>query len=437
MTTEAECTYTPQVRILTSYDIIVCGAGPSGMIAAAAASKSGAKVAIVERNIFLGGLATGGLVAPISEFKKNGNQIVGGIPWEFLRKLQDASGADLSYPGGNVIFDVELYKLVAQRFLLDYGVSLYLGTEVIGCTCSANRISHIICNENRYGLFGLAGNIVIDCTGDAKIAVLAGAPFQPLPGRTEMQPSTLCFRLGGVDTAGLRDIEFKLENTKYANAKIRMLLTQLKQITDVPNFGGPWFHWGLHDGVVYVNMTRRNNDIMENSFGLLACGLREDVFKLVKLLRLNVKEFSNAYVLDTAVMIGHRESRRIQGVHTLTGEELQHSVHFSDTIACSGHPVDIHIPVDSSQNVEFLSLPGYIPYRSLIMETFPNLLVAGKCISADRRAFASIRVQAPCMATGQAAGTAASLCVSRKLHSVLDVVPKELCTVLQEQGAIL
>ena len=123
-----------------------------------------------------------------------------------------------------------------------------------------------------------------------------------------------------------------------------------------------------------------------------------------------MEEFRNAYIASVATVAGVRESRRIKGVHVLTGEEYLRGVHFEDAIARACHPVDIHLPDGEGQKLTFPGQAGYIPFRSLITEQYANLLAAGRCISADNEAFAAIRVQAPCMETGQAAGLAAALC---------------------------
>ena len=140
--------------------------------------------------------------------------------------------------------------------------------------------------------------------------------------------------------------------------------------------------------------------------------------------------------MSTCSSEAERESRRLSGEHVLTGEELLNGTDFPDTVAHCAHPVDIHHASGSGQSVQFLERAGSIPYRSLYTRAVGNLLIGGKCISADRTAFASTRVMASVMATGQAAGTAAALCAKANVPAPeLDV--KTLRETLLQSGAIL
>ena len=418
------------------YDVVVCGGGPSGIIAAAAAAQNGAKTALIERYAFLGGLATAGLVAPISEFRKNDRQIIGGLPWQFVEKLSEMNGADLSYPNGNTPFDSEAYKLCAQRFLQERGVTVFLNTTLIGCETEKQKIVAVRC-QHFTGEFMVKAKAFVDATGDAMLCFYAGVPF--LQQEIEkVQPASLCLKLGNVDTEHLEKTRFREHNTKYSNQRVREMFEKIKEKGgDVPQFGGPWFHIDVREGVVYVNMTRSAVNL-ENPVqcSKMECKLREDAFRLVELLKENIEEFKDCYIMATGTQAGYRETRRVKGKHVLTGEEILQKVHFEDTIAKSAHPIDIHCAQGTKQNVAFLQEAGCIPFRSLYTGEFSNLLVAGRCISADENAFASVRVQAPVMATGQAAGTAAALCEKEGVE-VGDLPFETLKTILLEQGTIL
>ena len=113
-----------------SYDVIVCGGGPSGWVAAVAEARLGCRTALIERFGFFGGTATAGLVVPISGFFKNGSRVVGGIPWEFEQEMERHGAAFAEMPKGHISVDTEYYKLIAQRMVLDSGVVVYTNSLV-------------------------------------------------------------------------------------------------------------------------------------------------------------------------------------------------------------------------------------------------------------------------------------------------------------------
>ena len=133
------------VPVVANYDVVVCGGGPAGFIAAIAAARCGARTALVERYGFLGGMATAGIVAPLSVFTYNGEKVIGGIPWEFCERLQQMGGGLIEKPLGNVAFEPELYKLCCQRMVIEAGVTLHLHSSLSGVrTSSDGRIEAII-----------------------------------------------------------------------------------------------------------------------------------------------------------------------------------------------------------------------------------------------------------------------------------------------------
>lgn len=422
------------------YDVVVCGGGPSGFIAAIAAARKGAKVALIEKYGFLGGMATAGYVAPLSVFAFKNDLVIGGIPWEFVKRLEAMGGAFIEWPKANIDFDVELYKLLCQRMVLEAGVELYMHSSLMGIEMKGNRISKVVI-DNKNGLETIEGKEFIDCTGDGDLAWMAGVPMQENP-EGEIQPSSFCFILSGVDTDSPMLEECMYHNGvggRHSQCKpVREKLLALKAAgADIPDFGGPWFNNVLRKGSVAVNITRHAAISTDNrNFTAAECQLREDIFTFTRLLRENFKEFKNCFVESTAPQAGIRESRRIVGVHTVTADEYVNAFHYEDSISRGIHPIDIHPSKGSSQIRIDLTQPAYVPYRSLIAPGFPNLLVAGRCISTDRQANGSLRVQASCMGTGQAAGAAAAMCVADGV-SVQDVNVSELVGTLKGWGAVL
>ena len=157
-------------------------------------------------------------------------------------------------------------------------------------------------------------------------------------------------------------------------------------------------------------MTRTAADATSNrEYTRAECKLREQVFIMARALKEHFPEFRESFVSAVATQAGIRESRRILGAHTISAGEYVSAFRYPDSISRGAHPIDIHVAGGPAQNITFLKTPAYVPYRALYAPGFPNLLAAGRCISADKTAFASLRVQASCMGTGQAAGVAAAM----------------------------
>lgn len=422
------------------FDVVVCGGGAAGFIAAITAARQGARTAVIENYGFLGGMATTGFVAPISVFAFKGDLVIGGIPWEFVTRLEKMGGAFIEWPKANIDYDVELYKLLCQRMTLEAGVEMFTHTQLIGCIKQGNTIQKVIINS-KSGIQTLQAKRFIDCTGDGDLAAMAGVPMQENPEK-ELQPSSFCFMLSGVDTKTPL-----LEKGLYHNGlngpsqimPIREKFMALKeQGEDIPDFGGPWFNNTLREGIVAVNITRAATDATNSrDFTRAECKLREDIFTFTELLKKHFpREFKNCYVSATAPQAGIRETRRIKGLHTVTAEEYINAMHYEDSISRGIHPIDMHAKSGAGQLRIDMTQPAYVPYRSLIAENFPNLLVAGRCISTDRKANASLRVMASCMGTGQAAGVAAAQSIAQE-SDVQNINIENLVNTLKDLGAIL
>lgn len=429
--------YSRQIPLTDHFDVIVCGGGAAGIGAALAAAQMGAKTALIERFGFLGGMATAGYVNPMSEFAYNGRQVVGGIAWHFANRLLENGGGLVEAPRCNVSFNPEIYKLTAQQMLEEANVTCYMNTSIIDCAMENDAITSVII-ANKSGLSALSADYFIDCTGDADLCALAGVEM--LPQEEAMQPGTLCFTLSNVDTSTERMHIIHQKNHRFNHQAtfIREPLLKLREEgVDVPQFGGPWLATTLTPGCITVNMTRSAMNATDSAdYQKAEAKMRKDVFRLVELMREHIEEFRECQLSSIATVAGIRESRRIRGLHVLTGKEYVVAHKFPDSIARSAHAVDIHLPGNDGQKLIFPEDAGYIPYRSLVTPTHKNLLVAGRCISADGEAFAAIRVQAPCMETGQAAGFAAALCL-KDHRSVQDVDVDTLLAEVRAAGSFV
>lgn len=245
----------------TRVDVVVCGGGPAGFIAAVASARNGARTVLVETHGFLGGMATAALVGPISKFNSRGKRVVRGIPEEFINRLAKLGGARVDLPSGNVPFDAELYKLVAMRLVREAGVEVMLHSKVVGVS-SVDRKGSPVGQRVVVAVDGsecvLEAKMVIDATGTGSVVALADLPWHYRRGPDgEMQPMSLQFVLGGIDTDSLTLLMAE-DGVKYRNFELAEFLKEEVEAGKLRNFGGPWTVHGstLREGQVSVNVTR-------------------------------------------------------------------------------------------------------------------------------------------------------------------------------------
>lgn len=438
------------------YDVVVIGGGPSGIVAAISAARTGASTLLIERYGFLGGMSTSALVYPWFTFHDMlGNQVVRGVAQEIVDRLQaiGASPGHLRDTVGFVWsitpFEKEAYKQLVFEMMNESGVDLLLHSLVYSLDVEGKSISSVN-TVGKYGNETISGKIFIDASGDADIAELAGAPT--IKGRTsdgKVQAVTLIFRLGDVNID---------EITKYIishpeDFHYQTLIDELDHLplTAVSGFFSHWkkapksiprdrllFFMGPKEGEVGVNTTRVIDVDPTNPHDLTRAEIegRYQVWQLVQFMRNEIPGFKNCNLIETAPQIGVRESRRIVGQYTLTENDVLAGRRFDDVIARCGAPIDIHVPGSNGLQLTDVANAYDIPYRVLLPQNIKNLLVAGRAVSSTHEAFASLRVTAPAMALGQAAGTAAAIAVMNSL-SVHKMDIEELQKQLLKAGAVL
>ena len=430
-----------KIPVAGKYDVVVCGGGPSGVMAALAARRNGSSTLLIEQYGFLGGMATTALVGPISKFNLNGERIVSGIPEEFIDNMESMAGAITDLPSGNIPYDPEVYKYVAQRMVLDAGVDILYHSKITNVICDAPDTVDVqyVVIDNKSGRQAIHAEYFIDCTGTGELLKWSNLPWKMRKNSAgELQPVSLYFRIGGVNTSGMKLLMAE-DGQKYANADLASILNEEVEKGQLQNFGGPWVVHGstLRPGEVSVNATRIKCDATNGrDFSNAEIKLREDVFTIFNIFKQRYPAFKKAYLMDTAAQVGIRETRSIVGEYTMEVDDVLNPRGFKDTIAKGGHPVDIHHTGGAKQSVNFIRKAYDIPYRALVPQNAVNLVVGGGTISASREAFASIRVQAQCMALGQAAGTAVSICKSENL-AVSKLEGSYLREQLKLRGAIV
>ena len=420
-----------EIPVIATTDVVVCGGGGAGMCAALAARQLGANVLLVEYGGCLGGLATAGLVTHLHGFKswvEPYELAVGGIPLRFVQEMQAQGGVNepediLAEPFHHIAFDPEIFKRIAEEWVAEAGVNLLYYTKVVDVLMKGTRVVGIVV-ENKSGRGAILADVVIDCTGDADIAAWAGVPYEK---SSVLQPMTLQFRLGGVHGG---------PETDALNEHQQQVILKAYEDGRLPLFGGPWF-LKIREGEFTINATRMVGDsTITKDLTQATLQGRKVSWSIYNFFKDSFEDFAASYMLDTAWQVGPRESRRIRGGYTLTLEDVRVLREFDDSVAHGCFWIDQH-PSDGTVGIH--SAPAYgsydIPYRCLVPQKIDGLLVAGRSLSADRGAQATARVIGTAMALGQAAGTAAALCVSSKC-SPREVDVAGVQRALSDTGAI-
>jgi hypothetical protein len=420
-------------------DVLVVGGGPAGLGAAIGAADAGARVVLTERYGFLGGNATAALVMPLMSFHTQktvrtektgqavllptdhgpGEPIVAGVLKRLLERLVSVGGAiPPSLDTGYVVpFDPEWFKLVALDLLNESGVHFLLHAFASGVLTEKNssKVNGAIF-ETKSGPVAIRAKVVIDCTGDADLAVHAGAPYEV--GRADglAQPMTLMFRM--VEFNRRRFEEYVREHPDQWRG-VHGLWDLVREATKAGELSMPredvLFFATPHAREVSVNSTRvtrvLGTDVWDLTYA--ECVSRAQMRQIAEFLRRYVPGFEESYAAQSGINVGVRETRRIVGEYQLTANDVLGARKFSDAIARGAYPIDIHNPAGTGTVLKRLP-PGEaydVPLRCLLPKQVENLLVAGRCISGTHEAHSSYRVMPIVMATGHAAGVCAALAV--------------------------
>ena len=444
-----------EIRNAGEYDVIVCGGGMAGFSAAIAAARGGAKVLLIEKATALGGLATVGLV-PIPL------DTPAGISQEMLTRLEELDGHTRRNS------NPETHKLVLDRMVKEAGIDLLLDTIIVDAVVSGDQVKAVVI-ESKSGRQVIFGKRFIDCTGDADLAFFAGC--ECMSGRQEdgkHQACSLDFRLGGVDYDEYLASEFRVQDSKWiklieaAHQDGRMPIMFENHLNWSVFVPGRPKHCGKDEICLCISHSRNCDPLSNKDLTRMYQEGREQADFFARFIRENIPGFQNSYLIDTASLLGVRESRRVVGEYILKTLDFARGSKFDDAITSTHHHFDLHNPdgvgnikwakeiidgkvcyVSSTGHPGSLEPPcGYenmtdgwgrygdervfkkdasdIPYRSLLPVKMDNLLVAGRCLSSEFMAQAASRLILCCANMGQAAGTAA-------VQSLKDgVVPRKI-----------
>lgn len=429
-------------------DVLVVGGGPAGVAAAICAARKKVKVLLIEQNGCCGGMATAGLVGPFMTCydAKGENMIIRGIFEEIVDRMVARGFAihPSEIRGGTAFtswikighdhvtpFEAEGLKLILDEMLAEAGVEFLYHTTFLAPIMQGNTITGAkICSKT--GEETVSAKVIVDCTGDGDVAARAGVPFEM--GNESLgliQPATMFFHISNVDTDAVEaDIQANLHNF-YRKDGVNYRSLHWR-VTEARN-AGDWTLDRVSIGLFRmpqkdewcVNTSRIMGVDSTNNKSLTSAEVegRKQADEILQFFRKYVPGCANARLKSTASHVGIRESRHIRGKYILTSDKLLAAKVPADSVFIAANSVDVHGRFGPKSN-EYTPINGDyygIPYRCLVPVQVEGLLLAGRCVSADSTAAGAIRVMPPCVAMGQAAGTAAALAVLHNTHpSVID-----------------
>ena len=450
-----------------SYDVVVIGSGPAGIGAAIASAREGAKTLIIEKESTLGGMMTGGLVTGFHGMRshkgfqergegsyipvaKNTPILTKGIALELCNRLVEEGGAyaDIDDPPMRTEFDPQIMIPLLFKMMKEYSVDILLDSFVFGVGMDGDKIDYVRV-ANKSGETYITAKTFVDCSADGDVAAWSGAPFVQGGDDGRCMPVTIYSIIGNVDFEkffqyfkdnpeemhiGTPEGWYKLykEGAPLNLIGLKNLIRKAAENGDYPNLLNqtteiPYPIMDIQTSVLPPGMVKIQADM---AYGIDLTDA-EDLTRaemeirtvqipgIYRFLRKYAPGFENSRLMETASLIGTRESRRIVGLYTLTGDDVMANKDFKSSIGRCGRAMNVHSsgggdqskPRGGQQWIEQPKPTGFgIPYEILVPQKVMNLLVAGRCVSADRNALGSLRGEPTCMVLGEAAGEAAAIC---------------------------
>jgi glycine/D-amino acid oxidase-like deaminating enzyme len=406
-----------KTEVVAEAEILIIGGGPAGIAAATAAARWGARVMLLEKYGFLGGMGTAAMVTNFCGLHASINgsvqQIVRGVADDILERLDNLDGLREPHPvrakgGGHDVaaqaYDTSAYKMATDDLLLSAGVDIRFHTFAVDVLMDGAQIDAVLI-ETKSGRKAIKAEVFIDCSGDGDLAYWSGAECVKGDDNGFMAYPTTMFRVANVD-------DDKVHNEGKPN--LSALIEAAAKDYNLPRKTGV-LGSQPHAGEWRVNLTQISRDGAPidgsdwNDLGFAETEGRRQSQEYFRFLKDCVPGFENSYLLETAPQVGIRETRRIIGEHVLSEDDILSCRDFEDSIGCNGWPLEQHLK--GSAKWTFLGGRGYhqIPFGTTLPKGVENLLVAGRCASTTPEGQASLRVSGPCFAMGQAVGTAAEL----------------------------
>lgn len=409
--------------VLTETDVVVVGAGPSGLAAAVAAARQGVDTLLLERYGCFGGNITQAMVESIGWYRHEGTVESPGIGLEFEAEARKFSGERKEPQSISQALEADTFKCVADQMVQQAGITPFLHCLGVAPLLAGNSVAGVV-TESKQGRQAILAKTVIDCTGDADIAFQAGVSCTH-PPPDQLEGVSVSFGCSGVDRRRfLAYVEnnpgtlgqWAGETTGKEDALFSPYLVdpfdRARAAGEIPaevRTAGFWSSLTDTGEATYMNMTYMPGldptKITDLTHGEMEG--RKQAVAAIAALRKYTPGFENARLRTFGSSLGVRESRKITGRHTMTGEQVQNQARFEDSIGIFPEFLDAYGVVIIPTTGRYFQ----VPYGIMLPCFVENLLVAGRCVCGDRISHAALRQMMCCTVTGQGAGTAAAVAV--------------------------
>jgi len=417
-----------KVPVMAETDVMVVGSGPAGLAAALGAAREGVKTMLVERYGCFGGVITQVGVEGIAWYRHEGTIDSEGVGIEFEKRAREIGGPRKEPQSQSEALDADVFKYVADKLVQEAGVIPLLHCLAVEAVMEGDTIKGII-TESKSGRQAILAKRVVDATGDADIACLAGAPYHKMP-KEEIMGVSVMFSCAGVkkerfleyvkanpSTYGDWSKNWKMKTTgKEDDLFSPYLIEPFNQARedgmiprDLTSIGGTWSTLTDAGEAMNLNMVYMFGYDCTDVWDLTKAEIegRHQAMLAIEALRKYVPGFENAKLRNFGMTLGARDSRKIIGRYNMTEHDVRNQARFEDSIGIFPEFLDGYGVVIIPTTGRYFQ----VPYGVMVPQKIGNLLVAGRCVAGDKISHAAIRSMMCCTVTGQGAGVAAAVSV--------------------------